>query len=460
MSTAAAPAPADRRPMAPGPKGHPFLGMLPEFRGDRLGFIVRTARTYGGVARFIVRGRSVFLVSDPVGAKHVLQDNADNYGRKTRAVQALRETLGNGLLTTTGPSWWRNRRLAQPSFHKQRLAGFAGIMSSSAADFVDRLAGLGGGGAAFDVVPELTRLTLRILGRCLFERDLTDAADAVGGALQVVLRHTIGKLGSLFPLPGIVPTPKNLRFRAALRALDRVVLSLIAERRRDPADRGDLLSMLLAARDEETGDGLDDRQLRDEVMTLLLAGHETTAMALSWTFYLLSLHPDARRKLEQEADATLAGGGGARGEDLPRLRTTRMVLDESLRLYPPAWVVTRSADGDDEIGGFPIPAGSRVLVSPYVTQHDPALWEDPEGFDPERFAPGANDARPRYAYFPFGGGPHLCIGAGFAIMEATIVLATVARRLRLDLEPGRPVGIDALVTLRPTPGIWVTARPR
>jgi len=459
VTQAHSPAPA-RPAIAPGPKGHPLFGMLPEFRGDRLGFLVRTARQYGGVARFTVRGRSVFLVTDPAGTKRVLQDNADNYGRKTRSVEALRETLGNGLLTTTGPAWWRNRRLAQPSFHKQRLASFAGSMASSAAEFVERLAGPGAAGTPFDVVPEFSRLTLRILGQCLFERDLTDQADAVGGALQVVLHHTIEKLAALFPLPGVIPTPKNLRFRAALRALDRVVLSLIAERRRDGADRGDLLSMLLAARDEETGEGLSDAQLRDEVMTLLLAGHETTAMALSWTFYLLSLHPGPRRALEQELDATLPGG--APGLDLlPQLRYTRMVLDESLRLYPPAWVITRSADGDDEIGGFAIPAGSRVLLSPYVTQHDPALWDDPEGFDPERFAPSeANDARPRYAYYPFGGGPHLCIGAGFAIMEATIILATVARRLRLDLEPGRAVAIDPLVTLRPKPGIWVTARPR
>ena len=436
--------------------------MLPEFRGDRLSFLVRTARTYGGVARFVIRGRSVFLVTDPAGIKRVLQDNADNYGRKTRSVDALKETLGDGLLTTTGPPWWRNRRLAQPSFHKQRLASFAGIMAESSVDFVDRLAhaDAGAGGASFDVVPELSRLTLRILGRCLFDRDLTDEADAVGGALQVVLHHTIEKLAALFPLPGAIPTPKNLRFRAALRALNRVVLSLIAERRRDGADRGDQLSMLLAARDEDTGEGLGDQQLRDEVMTLLLAGHETTAMALSWTFYLLSLHPGARRALEKELDAAPAGGNGAGPEDLHRLRYTRMVLDEALRLYPPAWVVTRSADADDEIGGFAIPAGSRVLVSPYVTHHDPALWDDPEGFDPERFAPEAQEGRPRYAYFPFGGGPHLCIGAGFAIMEATIVLATVVRRLRLDLEPGRPVAIDPLVTLRPKPGIWMTARPR
>jgi cytochrome P450 len=435
--------------------------MLPEFRGDRLGFLVRTARQYGGVARFGLRRRSVFLVTDPAAVKRVLQDNADNYGRKTRSLAALRETIGDGLLTTTGPAWWRNRRLMQPAFHKQRLGGFAGTIAEASEDFAARAARLGAAGASFDLVPELARLTLRILGRCLFDRELTDEADAVGGAVQVVLHHTIEKLGSLIPLPGLVPTPKNLRFRRALRALDRVVLSLIEERRRGAgaAERGDLLTMLVSARDEETGEGLGDRQLRDEVMTLLLAGHETTAMALSWTFYLLSLHPGVRRRLEDELAAALAGRAPAL-DDLPRLPYTRMVIEEAMRLYPPAWVITRSATGADELGGFAIPAGDMVLLSPYVTHHDPSLWEDPEGFDPERFAPGAEGGRPRYAYYPFGGGPHLCIGAGFAMMEATIVLATVAQRLRLDLEAGRPVAIEPLVTLRPSPGIWVTARPR
>jgi cytochrome P450 len=478
VTTAASADPAPR-PLAPGPPGHPILGMLPEFRGDRLGFLVRTASQYGGVARFALRNRSVFLVSDPAGIKRVLQDNADNYGRNTRSVAALRETLGEGLLTTTGPSWWRNRRLAQPAFHKQRLGGFAATMAEAASSFADRVAGLAGDrasgsaveGAAFDLVPELLRLTLRILGRCLFERDLTDEADAVGGAVAVVLHHTIEKLGKFVPMPALVPTPKNLRFRAARRALDRVVFALIDERRRAGTDRGDLLSMLLAARDEDTGEGLGDRQLRDEVMTLLLAGHETTAMSLSWTFYLLSLHPAQRRTLEDEL-ARVLGGRPPRLEDLPRLRYTRMVLEESMRLYPPAWVITRSAEGDDELGGFRIPRGSNVLLSPYVTHHDPTLWEDPEGFDPERFAPeqtgarqfrddgsdAAVGSRPRYAYFPFGGGPHLCIGAGFAMMEATIVLATVAQRFRFDLEPGRPVAIEPLVTLRPKPGIFVRAR--
>ena len=435
--------------------------MLPEFRGDRLGFLVRTARQYGGVARFGLRTRSVYLVTDPAAVKRVLQDNADNYGRKTRSLAALRETIGDGLLTTTGPAWWRNRRLAQPAFHKQRLGAFAGTMAEAAAGFVGRVSNPGAPAAPFDLVPELARLTLKILGRCLFARDLTDDADAVGGAVQVVLHHTIEKLGRLVPMPGVVPTPKNLRFKKALRALDRVVMALIDERRKggDGDGRGDLLTMLVSARDEETGEGLGDQQLRDEVMTLLLAGHETTAMALAWTFYLLSLHPGPRRRLEEEVDAVL-GRRPPGLDDLPRLTYTRMVLEESMRLYPPAWVITRSATGADELGGFSIPAGDMVLLSPYVTHHDPALWEDPEGFDPERFAPAAEGTRPRYAYYPFGGGPHLCIGAGFAMMEATIVLATVAQRLRLDLEPGRPVTIEPLVTLRPSLGIWVTARGR
>jgi len=444
----------------PGPVGLPILGLLTQFRKDRLGFLVRTARRYGGVAQFGLRGRPVILVTDPTGVKRVLQDNAENYERKTRSVDALRETLGNGLITTTGAFWRRNRRLAQPAFHKQRLGTFAGVMAEAAGDVVTDLATLGAEGKSFDLVPALLRLTLRVLGRCLFSRELTDAAAAIEQALVVVLRHTIDRLSQLIPLPNLVPTPKHLRFRRALRALDRVVVSLIDERRRAGAPEGaggDLLSMLLEARDEETGEGLSDRQLRDEVMTLLLAGHETTAMTLAWAFYLLSLHPEVRRRLEEEVDGVLAGRPPAL-DDLPRLRYTRMVLEETLRLYPVAWGITRSTAAPDVIGGYAIPANAMVIVSPYVTHHDPTLWTDPEGFDPQRFAAESN--APRYAYFPFGGGPHLCIGAGFAMMEATIVLATITQRLRLDLEPGRPVTVEPLVTLRPDPGIWVTAHPR
>jgi cytochrome P450 len=240
-----------------------------------------------------------------------------------------------------------------------------------------------------------------------------------------------------------------------------VVLQSIAERRRDGADRGDLLSMLLATRDEETGEGMTDRQLRDEVMTLMLAGHETTAMTLSWTLYLLSLHPAARRALQDEVDRVLAGRPPGT-DDLPQLPYTRAVIEEAMRLYPPAWAVTRSVTAADEVDGFLIPAGSMTMLSPYATHRDPSLWQNPEGFDPDRFhaTQDVDLPRPRYAYFPFGGGPHLCIGAGFAMMEAQILLATLVQRLRLDLVPGLPIELEPLVTLRPRHGIPMTVHPR
>ena len=452
---------------APGPRGHWFWGTRPEFRRDRLGFLLRTAREYGGVARLGRRRPLVFLVSDPAAVKHVLQDNAENYGRNTRGVAALRETLGNGLLPTSGPAWRRNRRLAQPAFHRQRLAGFATVMAGAAAELVTRLQGAGAGGASFDVVPEFSRVALQIVGRCLFQRDLADDADQVGRALRVTLHHTMDKAQALFPLPSVLPTPANVRFHAALRTLDRLVLSLIDERRQAGGDRGDLLSMLLLARDEDGGEGLSNAQLRDEIITLLLAGHETTAMAMSWTAYLLARHPEVQRALQREAREVISGAAPSLDE-LPRLRLTRAVLEESMRLYPPAWIVTRSANAADELGGPAVPAGAIVLVSPYVTHHDPAWWPDPERFDPARFAtPAEHDAttgkgpaeRPRYAYYPFGGGPHLCIGAGFAMMEATILLATIARALTLPLDEAHPVAVDALVTLRPRHGLWLRATP-
>ena len=457
MSTVLAPAVSPR--VAPGPRGAPIVGSLSELRADPLSFVVRTARAYGPVTRLHFGLVEAYLVSSPAGVKRVLQDNSDNYGRQTRGFRALRLTLGDGLITTDGAFWRRQRRIAQPAFHKQRLAGLGAIMSNAAVELIERLRAGAGAGRPLDVVPEISRVTLAILGRALFSLDLEGAAEEVGRAVVVTLRHTIRRVQSLLPVPAAIPTPANRRFAAAVRTLDGVVLQSIAERRRDGVDRGDLLSMLLSTRDEETGEGMTDRQLRDEVMTLMLAGHETTAMALSWTLYLLSRHPQARRALEAEVDQVL-GGRPATTEDLPRLTYTRMVIEETMRLYPPAWAVTRSVAADDEIEGFRVPAGKMVMVSPYATQRDPALWPNPEGFDPDRFDPRQEVSRPRYAYFPFGGGPHLCIGAGFAMMEAQILLATLAGKLRLDLLPGHPIAIEPLVTLRPRHGLQMTVHAR
>jgi cytochrome P450 len=457
MNTAVAPAALPRS--APGPRGAPIVGCLRTFRADPLKFLVETARAYGPVAHLPLGLVEAYLVSQPGGVKRVLQDNSENYGRQTRGFQALRMTLGSGLITEDGAFWKRQRRLAQPAFHKARLAAFGDIMARAANEMTERLRAQATQGQPIDVAPEMSRVTLAILGRSLFSLDLDGAAEAVGQAVVVVLRHTIETVHALIPLPRALPTPRNRRFAAALRTLDKVVMDSIAERRRDGVDRGDLLSMLLAARDEETGEGMTDRQLRDEVMTLMLAGHETTAMTLCWTLYLLSRHPAARRTLEAEVDRVL-GGRVPSTEDLPRLPYTRMVIEEAMRLYPPAWGVTRSIAHDDEIDGFAVPAGAIVIVSPYTTHRDEALWPNPEGFDPDRFDAARESARPRYAYFPFGGGPHLCIGAGFAMMEAQIILATLAQRLRLDLVPGHPVEVEPLVTLRPRHGIQMTLHPR
>ncbi|HXU80302.1 MAG TPA: cytochrome P450 [Polyangia bacterium] len=438
-----------------GPRGGLVLGSLRAFRDDPLRFLVETARDHRPAARFQLGRIDARLFSQPSGIKRILQDNNENYGRQTRSHAALRATLGNGLITSDGDFWRRQRRISQPAFHKQRIAGFGGAMTTAAEQLIDRWRPLAARGEALDIFPELLGLTLKILGRSLFSLELGGAAAAVGEGLDVVLHHTMETINSILPVPEALPTPANRRFKAAIRALDAVVLDLIQKRRQSPGGN-DLLSMLVESRDAESGEGMTDRQLRDEVMTLMLAGHETTSVTLSWAFTFLSRHPAVRRTLEEELAAVL-GGRAAGLEDLPRLRYTRMVLEETMRLLPPAWVVTRSAVADDEVDGFFVPAGSLVIVSPYVTHRDPALWPNPEGFDPQRFE---STEQPRYAYFPFGGGPHLCIGAGFAMMEAQIVLATVAQHLRLDLLPGHPVEVEPLVTLRPRHGIRMTLHPR
>jgi cytochrome P450 len=319
------------------------------------------------------------------------------------------------------------------------------------ADYTDREQG-------FDLAQELTRLTLRIAGETLFDIDLTDAADDVGRALSFGLSETIARLSRPFSLPLSVPTPNNRRFLAARRALDRVVYGVIAERRQSQSDKGDLLSLFMRAEDEETGERMTDQQLRDEVMTMMLAGHETTANALIWTWYLLAQHPDVEAQLTAELDAVLGGRVPAIA-DLPNLSYTLKVVQESMRLYPPVYIISRSATQDDEIGGYHVPAGTTVSMSPYAMHRHPDYWDDPDRFDPERFNAEAVSARHRFVYIPFAAGPRQCIGNTFALTEAQLVLATVAQRYRLRLVPDHPVEAVAAITLRPRNGVRVTLQP-
>ena len=436
--------------VAPGPKGHPLLGSLPAVRKDPIRVFLEAFRDHGDVVRFRFGPMVAHLVSSPEGVNHVLAENNKNYGKRTRGYDALRYVLGNGLLTSEGEFWKRQRRIAQPAFHRQRIAGFGQAMVRAAEECAERLSRRRG--ESVDLHHEMMRLTLRIVGQTLLGYDPSGDADEVGDALAHLLAIVNERTTRLiFFRNPTLPTPENLRMRRAVETLEKVVLRIIAERRQARGD--DLLSMLMEAKDADSGEAMTDRQLRDEAMTIFLAGHETTANALSWTWLLLSRYPAALRELRAELDQVLQGRSPT-VEDLPKLRFTKMLLEESMRLYPPAWIIARSASGPDEIGGYQIPAGSIVFVSPYVVHRHPRLWDDPEGFDPHRFS----REPPRGAYFPFGGGPRQCIGNGFAMMEAQLVLATIAQRARFELVPGHPVVLEPSVTLRPKFGLSMTVR--
>ena len=314
-------------------------------------------------------------------------------------------------------------------------------------------------GEPIDVDAEMMRLTLEIVGQALFSVDLSRDAGALSRAALATLDHVARRARMLLSPPTSVPTPGNRRFVAAVKMLDAAIFALIAARRRKPDAADDLLAMLMDARDADTGEGMNDRQIRDEIITFLIAGHETVASALVWLWHLLSLHPAVERELGRELAETL-GGRVPTMADLPHLPYTRAVVDETLRLYPPSWISTRRARADDVVLGKRVAAGSLVVMSPYATHRLPAVWPNPEGFDPDRFLPGAEAGRHRFAYFPFGGGPHLCIGNHFALTEAALIVATVAQRYRLALVPGQAVEVAPLVTLRPKHGMHMALLER
>ena len=426
-------------------------------RGDRLGFLLRAARE-GDVVRLRFGPFVAHLLTHPDQIRAVLADRARAFGKHTRGFRALRLLLGNGLLTSEGEFWLRQRRIAQPSFHRDRIAGFAQAMTRAADDAASRLLAAGERGGRVDASAEMMRLTLRIVGETLLGADVSGESDRVGQALAYLLEDTNRRINLMLDIPLSWPLPRNRRYLASRGELDGIVRGLIEARRRAREPAADLLSMLMEARDDETGQGMDDEQLRDEVMTMFLAGHETTANALSWTLALLSSHPWVEARLRDELAGVL-GGRAPTLDDLPKLRLGRMVLKESMRLYPPAWMIGRAPVQDELVAGFRLPKDSLVFVSPYVTHRHPAFWDNPEGFDPERFTPEREAARPKFAYFPFGGGPRQCIGSGFAQMEAELLLATLLSRCRFALVPGHPVEPEPLVTLRPRHGLLMTVRP-
>jgi cytochrome P450 len=424
--------------------------VLPNLRSDPIRTFLDAADRYGDLVHMKAGPYHGYLLSDPADIRHVLQDNARNY-HKSPLYDRIRDGLGNGLLTSEDSFWLRQRRLAQPAFHRQRLLAMTDAMVDCTGRMLERWERIAAAGETIDVVAEMMALTQAIIVRTMFSTDLGATADIVNRTWPIINRR-IGETFWATKLETKLPLPANRRFQRALRELDDVVYRIIAERRRQGRDEADLLSMFLSARDEETGAGMTDRQLRDEVMTMLLAGHETTSLALAWTYYLLSRHPDVEEGIAGEVQRVIGSGRPAFAH-LDRLVCTRRAIEESLRLYPPAWGFSRRAQADDEIGGYRVAAGSLVFLIPFVVHRRPALWPDPERFDPERFAPEREAERPRFAYIPFGGGPRGCIGSQFAMVEAQLIVAAIAQRFRIELVPGQEIRAEPLITLRPSPGV-------
>lgn len=448
MATATAVLPPGPKPFLPGAN---IIGI----RRNPIQFLTRIAEKYGEVAYFKLGPQPVFLLNNPDHIRDVLITHNKNF-MKGEGLQRAKRLLGEGLLTSEGEFHLRQRRMAQPAFHRGRIAGYGSTMVA----YASRQSRSWQPGEERDIAREMMHLTLAIAGKTLFDADVETEADEIGDALSDAMR-----LFNYLTLPFSrllerLPIPAMNRFRQARHRLDETIYRIIRERRESGEDRGDLLSMLIQARDTEgDGTGMTDEQLRDEAMTIFLAGHETTANALAWTWYLLSQNPEAEAKFHAEVDEVL-GGRTATAEDYPRLRYTEMVFAESMRMYPPAWIIGRRALNDYRINGYHIPARSIILMSQYVMHHNSAYFPDPDRFDPERWTPEAREARPKFSYFPFGGGPRLCIGEHFAWMEGVLVMATLAQKWRMRLVSGHPVEMQPIVTLRPKHGMRMTLERR
>ena len=431
------------------------MGNAFEPRGDPIGYFTKCIRDYGDIVFLRFLGVPMCLLNRPDCIESVLVTQHNNF-EKSKDYRALRRVLGNGLLTSEGEFWRRQRKLVQPAFHQERIAAYTEVMVA----YTERMLASWKDGQGLDVHEAMMRLTLDIVAKTLFDTDVSREAEDVGAALQFLMGKFMRQAAFAFLLPDSIPIPTTRRLRRAVGQLDKVIYEIIRRRRASGAMSGDLLSVLLQAQDDE-GLGMTDRQLHDEIMTLFLAGHETTANALSWTWLLLGQHPEVEEKLVEELRRVL-GGRAPTASVLPRLTYTEMVLREAMRLYPPVWVIGRRALAPFRMGNYELPAETNVVMSQLITHRDAKYFPEPERFDPDRWRP--NDPRnlslPRFAYFPFGGGPRVCIGAGFSMMEAVLLLATIAQHFRLALVPGQTIEKLPSVTLRPKSGIHVILHRR
>ena len=431
----------------PGPPGNFLLGNLPDFARDVLGFHERCRDEYGDIVRLRVGSRIIYVVSNPELVNYVLVANHRNFIKHSFFWRHVTAIFGSGLLTSEGESWLHQRRLMAPQFHRERITSYADTMVS----YTERMLGDWRDGEVRNVHHDMMGVTLRIVAKVLFDADVESDVDIVGSSFDAVTDEIAARFRRPVFIPDWVPLPGNFRYRAGVRKLNDVVYRIIREHHANGAQGNDLLSMLMQTRGED-GSRMNDQQLRDEAVTLLLAGHETTALTLSWTWYLLSQHPDVANKLYEELERVL-GGRAPAAADMPALRYTENVILESMRLYPPAYGIGREAVEDCELGGYHVPAGTTIFMSSYVMHRDPRWYDEPKRFRPERWSEGLADRLPRHAYMPFGGGPRICIGNSFAMMEAVLLLATIARRYRLHAVSDAPVVPFPTITLRPRGGV-------
>jgi len=443
---------ATHKKFPPGPNEGLKRWSLEPVKANPLEYFAKLARDYGDVAGIRVLNFGSIFINHPDTIEEVLVTNARKYS-KGRVLRANRHVFGEGLLTSEGEFWLRQRRLVQPAFHRARIASYAATM----VEYTQRMLNGWRGGEERDAHQEMMRLTLQIVGKTLFDADVERDAQEVGKSLELLLEIGANFRRTIF-VPHWLPTPTNLRVKREVAQIEKILYRIIGERRASGRDAGDLLSMLLSAQDED-GSRMTDRQLRDEAITLFLAGHETTASTLSWTWWLLARNPAVETKLHAELDAVLGDRAPAL-DDLPRLAYTGHVITESLRLYPAAWGMARLAVEDHEIAGYTVTKGMGVAMAQWVVHRDPRWYDAPEEFRPERWENDLWKRLPRFSYFPFGGGPRQCIGNAFALMEATLILATIARKFRLRLVANHPVAPLASITLRPRYGVHVTLESR
>ena len=442
-----------------GPKGYPLLGVIPQLRANTLGFLDHVAKTYGDLVPMRMFMNTAYLLNHPKHIEHVLQTNYRNY-RKTRMMDKFKPILGEGLFISEDELWTRQRKLVQPSFHRQRVEAMGATMIDVIKDHVKMWDGFAARGEEFSLSLDMSYLALEVALRTMFGNSLPrEEANAISDALHVANEITAKRLWEMTRLSEFLPTRETRAYNEAARTLDRIVSRIIGERRKADLRQDDLLGVLIDARDADTDEAMSDKQLRDEVLTLLLSGHETTAVALSWAFLLLAQNPVVLERLRDEADTVLAGREPV-AEDVRSLEYAKRVVQEVARLKPPIWWVARTAIGDDNIAGEPIKAGTTVLISQYLIHRNPSVWEDHERFDPDRFAPEQSVRRSKFAYLPFGAGPRVCVASAFATMEMQFMLAMMQRRFDVTITSDREPELSNLITLRPKHDIMARVSPR